>query len=232
MNINFKRQFLTLTFALNIPFAGAQTIDVSVTNLTQGMYFTPLLISVHDSDTNLYSPGESASSELQAMAEGGDISGLVAANSTAVNVENPAGGLLAPSTTTVAADIDTGDNSQLSIVAMLLPTNDGFTGLDSWNIPPEVGTYTLFLNAYDAGTEANDEVVNGGGMPGVAGIPANPGENGGSDASGVTTEESNTMIHVHRGNVGDTDSAGGISDVDSRIHRWLNPVAKVVVVVK
>ena len=35
------------------------------------------------------------------------------------------------------------------------------------------------------------------------------------------------MIHVHRGVLGDTDAAGGNSDLDSRIHRWLNPVAKV-----
>jgi hypothetical protein len=40
------------------------------------------------------------------------------------------------------------------------------------------------------------------------------------------------MVHIHRGNLGDTDITGGISDVDSRIHRWLNPVAKVTVTVK
>ena len=129
-------------------------------------------------------------------------------------------------------DMDTGDNDRLSIVAMLLPTNDGFVGLDSWSIPEEAGTYTVYLNAYDAGSEANDEIINGAGALGMAGIPGEPGGNAGTGATGVTATESNQNVHIHRGNIGDTDTNGGISDVDSRIHRWLNPVAKVVVTVK
>lgn len=127
---------------------------------------------------------------------------------------------------------DTGDQKYLSILAMLLPTNDGFVGLDAWSIPEQPGDYTLYLNAYDAGTEVNDEIVNGGGAPGTPGIPANPGANGGMNGTGVTTIENNNSVHIHRGNIGDTDAAGGASDVDARIHRWLNPVAKVIVTVK
>lgn len=212
----------------------ADILDIEVTNLTQGIYFTPLLVTAHPDTAELFSVGASASGELQAMAEGGDISGLVSlADSVgAESIENPASGLLAPGSSVMISDMSTGLNDRLSIVAMLLPTNDGFVGLDSWKIPEAAGTYTVYLNAYDAGTEANDEIINGGGAPGVAGIPANPGANGGTNASGVTTTETNQMIHVHRGNVGDTNATGGISDVDSRIHRWLNPVAKVIVTVK
>jgi len=214
----------------------AATIDVKITNLTQGIYFTPLLVSAHEDSAHIFEVGESASTELAAMAEGGDISGLASftAGVGAVNAENPAEGLLAPATSTMVMDMDTGDNDRLSIVAMVLPTNDGFVGLDSWKIPETAGTYTLYLNAYDAGTEANDEVLNSdtGGMPGTAGLPGIPGGNGGTGASGVTDTEVNTSVHIHRGNIGDSDASGGISDVDSRIHRWLNPVAKVVVTVK
>jgi hypothetical protein len=115
---------------------------------------------------------------------------------------------------------------------MMLPTNDGFIGLDGWEIPAEVGTYTIYLNGYDAGTEVNDEIidtVNGGADDG---IPAAPGMDAGTGASGVTDMEANQTVHIHRGNTGDTSLTAGISDVDSRIHRWLNPVAKVVVTVK
>lgn len=215
-------------------FATAQTVDIEITNLTQGMYFTPILISAHDSSQHLFEAGQSATAELTAMAEGGDISSLASASEAlgAMNSLNPANGPLAPSSQTMITDFDTGTNSYLSITAMLLPTNDGFVGLDSWSIPEATGTYTVYLNAYDAGTEANDEIVNGGGSVGVLGIPANPGANGGSNGTGVTTSETNQTIHVHRGNVGDTDLNAGVSDVDSRIHRWLNPVAKVVVTVK
>ena len=213
--------------------ASAQVVDIEVTNLTQGMYFTPLLVSAHNSTTHLFEAGQTASPELQAMAEGGDISGLVsaAAATGAVNSENPASGLLAPSSTTQVSDLDTLTNTHLSVTAMLLPTNDAFVGLNGWEIPQQAGTYTIYLNAYDAGTEANDEVVNGGGAPGVLGIPANPGGNGGTGATGVTTTETNQTVHIHRGNVGDTDLSGGVSDVDSRIHRWLKPVERVVVTV-
>lgn len=212
----------------------ADILDIEVTNLTQGIYFTPLLVTAHTDTADLFSVGSSASVELQSMAEGGDITGLVtlADSAGAESIENPASGLLAPGASVMIPDMSTGVNDRLSIVAMLLPTNDGFVGLDSWKIPEAAGTYTLYLNAYDAGTEANDEIINGGGAPGVAGIPANPGGNGGTNASGVTTTEANQMIHVHRGNIGDTNTTGGISDVDSRIHRWLNPVAKVTVTVK
>lgn len=236
--LNKKRllSLASLSFlgAMSAPNLMAEVIDVHVTNLTQGMYFTPLLITAHADTADLFEVGDAAISEIQAMAEGGDISGLVtlANNVGAVSVENPASGLLAPASSIHVIDMSTGANDRLSIVAMLLPTNDGFVGLDSWKIPETAGTYTLYLNAYDAGTEANDELVTGGGASGVAGIPANPGANGGTNGTGVTTTELNQMIHIHRGNIGDTDTTGGISDVDSRIHRWLNPVAKVTVTVK
>lgn len=212
----------------------AQDIDIKITNLTQGLHFTPILITAHTADNQLFSPGTAASSELQMMAEGGDISGLVttAASISADVVENPASGLLAPSMMTMTNLMTDDTNNRLTITAMILPTNDGFVGVNSWPIPTEAGTYTFTMNAYDAGTEANDEIINGGGMSGVAGIPAAPGGNAGTGGSGVTMTESNNTVHIHRGNLGDTDLSGGVSDVDSRIHRWLNPVAKVTVTVK
>lgn len=231
MKIKTLLRAVPLTLMTSAAFA--QTIDVKITNLTQGLHFTPLLVSAHMETSDVFEVGTEASTALATMAEGGDISGLVAASAAGtVNVENPAEGFLAPAAMTTVMDMDTGDNDRLSIVAMLLPTNDGFVGLDSWSIPEEAGTYTVYLNAYDAGSEANDEIINGAGALGMAGIPGEPGGNAGTGATGVTATESNQNVHIHRGNIGDTDANGGISDVDSRIHRWLNPVAKVVVTVK
>lgn len=210
----------------------AQELDIKITNLTQGIYYTPFLIGAHTAETSLYSVGETASDELQMMAEGGAISGLegILSAASADMVSNPVGGLLNPGVS-VETSLSTADgNMYLSITAMLLPTNDGFVGLDSWAIPTEAGTYTIELNAYDAGTEANDEIVNGGGDPGVAGIPGAPGGSG-TGGTGVTMDEDNTYIHVHRGTLGDDDAAGGISDLDNTVQRWLNPVALVTVTV-
>ncbi|GAA5444332.1 hypothetical protein Misp06_02518 [Microbulbifer sp. NBRC 101763] len=223
----------TLALAAMATGVQAQTTSVVVTNLTHGIYFTPLLVSAHVDEFHLFEVGSGASPELQMMAEGGDISGLAAVASAmgAVNMETM--GLLAPGSSVDIEAFDTGSNGFLSITAMLLPTNDGFVGLDAWEIPTEPGSYTLYLNAYDAGTEANNElVVEGSGAPFVAGIPASPDGNGGVGGTGVTSEEVNQLIHIHRGNVGDTDPDAGNSDLDARIHRWLNPVAKVVVTVQ
>ena len=222
-----------LPLALMSSMALAQTIDVKITNLTQGMHFTPLLVSAHTNSSTLFTAGEAATSALQTMAEGGDIAPLVAASAAGtVNAENPAQGLLAPAMGTMVSDLDTGSNDRLSIVAMVLPTNDGFVGLDSWSIPSDAGTYTIYLNAYDAGSEVNDELLNTESGGAQDGIPGAPGGDSGTGGTGVTSVESNSAIHIHRGNLGDTSLTGGVSDLDSRIHRWLNPVAKVVVTVK
>ena len=90
----------------------------------------------------------------------------------------------------------------------------------------------MLLNAYDAGTEANDEIINGAGAPGAAGIPFDPAGMNGTGGSGVTMEEATQMVHIHRGNLGDDDAAGGKSDLNNTVHRWLNPVVKITVTVK
>lgn len=51
-------------------------------------------------------------------------------------------------------------------------------------------------------------------------------------AVGVTGSEANTRIHIHRGILGDDNLSGGSSDLDSAVHRWLNPVAKLLITVK
>ncbi len=147
-------------------------------------------------------------------------------------VANPAGGLLGPaSSTTFNMNTDGTSNDRLSIVAMLLPTNDAFAGLNAIEIPTEPGTYTFNVPAYDAGTEANDEILNGGGMPGAPGMPADPGGLAGTGGTGAAGPDANPSVHIHRGSLGDTDAVAGSSDLDSRVHRWLNPVVRVTITV-
>ncbi len=217
--------------------ASARDVSVEVTNITNASYFTPLLVAAHAEGVHLFRLGEEASAHLQAMAEGGAIGGLAADVVAAggIHVSDPAGGVLAPgASATAELDVKGKKEAFLSIVAMILPTNDGFVGLDSLRIPKKKGTYTFFLRGYDAGTEENDELVVGmeGGAPGVPGIPADPGHNAGTGGTGaVDFAEENHTVHVHRGILGDTDLSAGLSDLDSRVHRWQNPVARVVVTV-
>ena len=212
-------------FGLFSATSQAQDLTITVTNLTHGIYFTPVITAAHDGDTAIFKTTEAASAELEALAEGGDISGVSGLLSVAnADIdENPAGGLLAPASSTAFSLSTNSGNDYLSVAAMMLPTNDAFIGLDSWEIPTEAGTYTVYLNAYDAGTEANDEIIAN--IPNPIGITA-------TGASGVTEEISNANVHIHPGVLGDDDERAGISDLDSSVHRWLNPVAKLTVVVE
>jgi len=213
----------------------AQNVEVKVTNLMQSTNITPLLIAAHSTNLNFYDLGAPASLHLQMTAEGGDISGLIAdADAAGANyVANPAAGRLAPGASTVATVVITNSaNQYLSVAAMLIPTNDGFVGADAIKIPAEPGTYTYYLNGYDAGTEANNEIiVSGAGAPGIPGIPGDPTGYAGTGGTGVIDHEVNTMVHVHPGQLGDLDETGGFSDLDSRVHSWLNPVAKLEITV-
>lgn len=215
--------------------ASAAEINVRIVNLTNGIWYTPFLVAAHPAGTSLFTTGEPASANLQAMAEGGDTSGLIA-DLTAVGAtieSDPAVGMLPPA---MSADVDMNtdgtSNDFLSVVSMLLPTNDAFAGLNAVRIPAEPGTYTFDVPAYDAGTEANDELITGGGMPGAPGIPADPGGLAGTGGTGAAEADANANVHIHRNTLGDTDDAGGTSDLDSRVHRWLNPVARIVVTVQ
>jgi len=213
----------------------AATIDIEVTNTTHNIYFTPLLITAHPAGEHLFQAGVAATASLQAMAEGGDISLLLTdvGGADADTAADPAAGLLPPGQTTTTTLITAAGNSQLSLVGMLLPTNDGFVGLDGLTLPTTPGAYVYSLNGYDAGTEANDELINtvNGGVPGIPGIPADPSGAAGTGGSGVAASETNPVVHIHRGNLGDTNPTGGTSDLDSTEHRWLNPVAQLRLIV-
>jgi hypothetical protein len=141
-----------------------------------------------------------------------------------------------PGSVSGTLDVTSKHNTHLSLVAMLLPTNDAFVGLDSFPIPKKRGTHVFYLPAYDAGTEMNDEVPSIGSpldcFTGQPGYPVDPLGNTGVGGTGVVKIQANDRVHIHRGNLGDADLTGGISDLDSRVHRWLNPVVKLTIVVK
>jgi hypothetical protein len=230
-----QKNTLFLTTLLVANSAVAADLEIKITNLTHGLHYTPILVAAHSAEHRLFQSGTAATLALQKMAEGGDIDELVGivASIGGNSLVNPAKGLLAPSAEASGMLVTTGNNRFLSVTAMLLPTNDGFVGLNSWAIPTEKGTYTVMLNAYDAGTEANDELVKeGSGATNVRGIPAAPGGKAGTGGTGVTLEEFNKTVHIHRGSLGDDNLTGGKSDLDNRVHRWLNPVARMTVTVK
>jgi len=250
--------------------ANAVQVDISITNLTHAQSFTPRLVVAHDNTVDTFEVGQDASTALAWLAEAGVIDDAQNADSSGQNFEallgpvdtdngsntwHRFGGLVAPSTT-VSYPFDTMDKPYLSLLTMLIPTNDAFAGLDSIMIPTEPGTYTYMLHAYDAGTELNDELnstrtdvvemgtgnaLGGYGLPGVAGVGAPttvPGliGTGGTGVgativAGEVEDGTDGPVHIHRGILGDTSLTGGASDLSSTAHRWLNPVARVTITV-
>ena len=51
----------------------AAELDIKLTNLTQGLHFTPVLIAAHNSEHKLFNVAMPASTALQTMAEGGNL---------------------------------------------------------------------------------------------------------------------------------------------------------------
>ncbi|MGD8353171.1 MAG: spondin domain-containing protein [Pseudomonadota bacterium] len=222
-----------LIAALAVPAFG-DGIHISVTNLTTGTYFTPLIIAAHDGDNSIFTAGEPASSSVEILAECGDFTGVLADMNAAGadTLVNPAEGPLAPGATATGKLMTSRGNKYLSLAAMLIPTNDGFVGLDSLPIPRATGTYIYYLYGYDAGTEVNDEVLFTEGCDAsTPGIPGDPTGLAGTGGTGVASVEPNMTVHVHPGVVGDLDPAGGASDLSSAYHDWVNPVAKLVITV-
>jgi hypothetical protein len=266
-------KFLPATLALAIGIATssvavARTITVELSNLTHGMYFTPRLAAAHADTVNLFELGAAASTGLRTMAETGNPGVLagelpaevifaVDASGTSPTIAAGVPRILGPggSATITLNDVADAD-VMFSIAAMLMPTNDAFVGLDSFAVPAGTGTYTFLLNAYDAGTEANTELVlpaalrpeadcNGLGDESSATcgnesyIPFHPDASnssvfnvglGGAGVVAATSSELN-VVHIHRNVIGDFDSAAGASDLDATFHRWLNPVGQVTITV-
>ena len=187
-------------------------LHIAFTNATKNIYFTPLVVAAHDSEARIFRAGTEAGLPLQKLAEGGataDVATAIGAGGGVV-VENPAEGLLGPGAS-VSFAIET-DKSHLSVAAMLLPTNDGFVGLDSWAIPARPGTYHAALNAYDAGTEANDEFM------------ANlPGPAGGGEGYNPSREGDVDRVHKHPGVLTRYELTGSALGAS---HRFDNPPAR------
>ena len=201
--------------ALIASWALGVDVTIKITNATKGIHFTPLLVTAHASTTKAFTVGSQASSELKAMAEGGDIEPLTTffGNRSQFS-NNPAGGLLAAGSTATATIRNlSASNTHLSILGMMLPTNDGFIAVNAMQLPTS-GTHMHYAMAYDSGTEANDELSTS--------IPdAVPTASGGT---GIATEAEG-FVHIHRGVVGDDNRNGGKSDLNFSMHRWLNPIA-------
>lgn len=189
--------------------------QVSVTNLTHAQPFSPVAIVSHD-EGQLWEIGQPASVALEKIAESGDSADLFQLDL----VTSSAGGadIVMPGANE-AIELEVQDNAPmyLSVVTMLVNTNDAYTGKTAINVSElAVGdSMSMNLPTYDAGTEANSEME--GTIPG----PADSGE--GYNA----TRDDVDRVSKHPGVV--TMNDGLDTSVLSFSHRFDNPTMKVVI---
>ena len=162
--------------------AWALPLQVTVSNQQKpgGFYFTPTWVGFHDGGFDYFDSGMSASAELEALAEGGDVSPLRSTLGT--NGDGTARVdyvLTAPNGFPGAPIFDPGDsatqmvdvanpasNRFLSFGAMVIPSNDAFFGNDNpmaYEVFDSSGMFTgpitigIYGDAiYDSGTEMNN----------------------------------------------------------------------------
>ena len=199
-----------LVAAPTVASADNDYYEVTVTNLTRGQSFTPILVATHRAGVILFETGQPASPELAILAEGGSTAPL-----TANLVANPEvhdvitiPGLLGPGASVTARVKTQGNFNHLSMASMLIPTNDGFFALENVRGPRGNRRQEFESPAYDAGSEPNDELC--GNIPG----PVCGGEGASPNAGGEG------VVHIHAG-------IHGIGNLVASDRDWRNPVAHI-----
>ena len=191
--------------------------EVTVTNLTRGQQFTPILVASHKRGVKLFELGQPASNELATLAEEGNtapLAALLAATGAAGEIAT-SGGLTNPGASATLTVRTAGGFDHISITAMLIPTNDGFFAINGAEGPEGSHTLVLYSPAYDPGTERNDELCAS--IPGPAFT-----ECGGPGGGGAPLGGEEGYVHIHAG-------IHGIGNLNAAMRDWRNPVAKVTV---
>ena len=195
---------------------GAAKYRVTITNLTKGQIMAPAIVATHiDSATPLYTMGQPASAELAGVAEDAMLDPMVDmlsndADVLDVQLITGVNGPILPGES-ASVEIDSlGQYNRVSLVSMLVTTNDSFVGISNVR-GPNLGTGVHFAPALDAGTEANTESCEH--------IPGPPCGNGG--------------VRVTEGAEGYVYISPGISGEGEELSRsgydWRNPAARVTI---
>ncbi len=171
--------------------------------------FSPPILATHKQPFAIFKEGSYASVELRQVAEDALNDPMISMLKKSSRVFDVAVGndVVLPGEAAVFTIKARAEFRRLSLVAMLVNTNDGFVGADGIFLPAN-GTKEYYLYAYDAGTEKNTESKD-----------HIPGPCCGSHFVRVPTHE---KIKVH-------DGIQGIGDLDKDIYGWDEPVVKLTI---
>ena len=203
------------------------TYEVTITNLTPGQPFTPPVLVTHNKDVSIFTLGEKASKEIQALSENGNpeplvkmisanpgVTSVVQGTAPLVPANDPGKtGLSSSETFTITTE---GSARYLSFASMLVCTNDGFAGIDGIRLP--LTTRTVYATSFDAMTEVNTEDFADMVPPCQDAIGISSADSGTGTSDPSLAE--NGVIIPHPG-------VFGGADLIPKVHAWNDPVAKI-----
>lgn len=199
--------------------SGPRSYEVQIINLTANQPLSPPALIAHRPGYHVFTDGSPASIGLEVMAEGGDNSSLLSeAQTNAAYLSSIAGsGPIGPGgTETYQLQVEDGSHAYLSVLSMLVNTNDAFTAANAVDISDlwVNQTHNINIPVWDAGTESNTEAA--GTIPG----PADGGE-------GFNARRSDRadFVSFHQGVISADD--GLDSSVLNESHRFDNPAARI-----
>ena len=195
--------------------------EITVTNLTRGQRFTPPFVVIHKPGVRLFTLGEQVSPQFAALVEdanpselGGLLAGLPEVKEVITAATPLANLLIDPGkSNTVTVETDTTFN-QISLISSLVPTNDAFIAVNGIPGPKGDITLSLFVPAYDAGSERNDELCTSVFGPSLAECR---GDGGGEHIGG-----GEGFVHIHNG-------IHGVGNLNAALRDWRNPVARILI---
>ncbi|MDH3533326.1 MAG: spondin domain-containing protein [Gammaproteobacteria bacterium] len=192
-----------------------KTYEVTISNITKGQIFSPPVLVTHSRDVAVFALGEQALPELVLVAEdgmGGPLASLLSGVPQVAEAQATSAPIL-PGTSAVYAINSRSGFNVLSIVSMMVNTNDAFIAIDSEDLPrSRHSSRSYYAIGYDAGSEANNEDC--------AFVPGPACAMGSGNARSTAAAEG--FVHVHNG-------VHGIADLDADGYDWRNPAAKITV---
>ena len=188
-----------------------QRFAVTITNITRGQVITPPVVISHNDNFKLFILGSPAIPELAALAEDGPTAPLLGFLATRPDVYDFAAsaGPLLPGNSVTLEISSPGDFRYISAAGMLATTNDAFFAIRGVRVPKK-GQRAVEAEAYDAGSEANNESCEF--------IPGPPCGSAGVRA----TEGAEGYVHIHSG-------IHGIGDLVPAVQDWRNPVGEILI---
>jgi len=181
--------------------------DVTVTNITKGLTFTPATVATTRKGDTFFKAGYPASPGLETIAETGNPMTL---NASFDAYDVASLGFIGPGESDSTVVATKGAYQGISIASMLIPTNDTFFAVNGIDGPRGNKTMTVSVPAYDAGTELNDELCVSLPGPGCGGDPGPASMNG------------EGYVYISGG-------IRGVGDLDADALDFNNPVARITI---